>query len=97
MFELKSSGGAKEKQNSGLGVFTLQSDQINGRPHYINNNGRHMYWDEDGDLLVINLRLKSHVNDVSLAMVFTEIHCKELIPIMQYTLHSGNTVRLDDI
>ena len=68
MFELKSTGGAREKQNSGLGVFTLESDQVNGRPHYINNNGQHMYWLENGYLLVI-----------------TKIHCKELIPIMQYT------------
>ena len=44
---MKSTGGAKETRSRYLGVFTLAGNNINGRPHYVNNKGKHMFWLED--------------------------------------------------
>ena len=55
MFEMTSTGGANETHSNRLGLFNIQENKVNGRPHYINENGEHLYWIEtyNGVWLVI--------------------------------------------
>ena len=41
---MASTGGAKENVLSKMGIFKIQGNKINGRPHYINKDNMTMYW-----------------------------------------------------
>ena len=53
IFEMTSAGGVNEKRSSYLGFFHIQENKINGRPHYTNENGKHLYRTVLGNWMVI--------------------------------------------